>query len=168
MASKGAPLLMNKWKYFLVNFWQCHFYVWSQPVRIHLNQLSKHSLDFLGYLSSVGLNPSVVRSQMLENTFIIDNAIKKFDTIILIIPMIGSLAKARFCNALGHPISKSSWADSSYYDIIDRFVRIYRNISHYHSGSSKKKRICIESNIYFDFLVLELWLVNTTVVCVLF
>ena len=33
MVSKGAPLLMNKWKYFLVNFLQCHFYVWSQPVR---------------------------------------------------------------------------------------------------------------------------------------
>nr|YP_010313905.1 maturase K [Pterisanthes heterantha]UNA63470.1 maturase K [Pterisanthes heterantha] len=141
LASKGAPLLMNKWKYYLVNFWQCRFYVWSQPVRIHINQLSKHSLDFLGYLSSVRLNPSVVRSQMLENTFIIDNAIKKFDTIVPIIPMIGSLAKARFCNALGHPISKSSWADSSDYDIIDRFVRICRNISHYHSGSSKKKNL---------------------------
>ena len=44
LASKGAPLLMNKWKYYLVNFWQCHFYVWSQPLRIHINQLSKHSL----------------------------------------------------------------------------------------------------------------------------
>lgn len=141
LASKGAPLLMNKWKYYLVNFWQCHFYVWSQPVRIHINQLSKHSLDFLGYLSSVRLNPSVVRSQMLENAFIIDNAIKKFDTIVPIIPIIGSLAKARFCNALGHPISKPSWADSSDYDIIDRFVRICRNISHYYSGSSKKKNL---------------------------
>ncbi|WJZ83221.1 hypothetical protein VitviT2T_002921 [Vitis vinifera] len=68
----------------------------SLEVRIHINQLSKHSLDFLGYLSSVRLNPSVVRSQMLENAFIIDNAIKKFDTIVPIIPIIGSLAKARF------------------------------------------------------------------------
>lgn len=51
------------------------------------------------------------------------------------------MAKARFCNALGHPISKPSWADSSDYDIIDRFVRICRNISHYHSGSSKKKNL---------------------------
>nr|UNA62894.1 maturase K [Leea guineensis] len=141
LASKGAPLLMNKWKYYLVNFWQCHFYVWSQPVRIHINQLSKHSLDFLGYLSSMRLNPSVVRSQMLENAFIIDNAIKNFDTLVPIIPMIGSLAKARFCNALGHPISKPAWADSSDYDIIDRFVRICRNLSHYHSGSSKKKSL---------------------------
>nr|YP_010314394.1 maturase K [Cissus tuberosa]UNA63959.1 maturase K [Cissus tuberosa] len=141
LASKGGPLLMNKWKYYLVNLWQCHFYVWSQPVKIHIKQLSKNSLDFLGYLSSVRRNPSLVRSQMLENAFIIDNAIKKFDTIVPIIPMIGSLAKARFCNALGHPISKPSWADSSDYDIIDRFVRICRNISHYYSGSSKKKNL---------------------------
>nr|YP_010314722.1 maturase K [Cissus discolor]UNA64287.1 maturase K [Cissus discolor] len=141
LASKGGPLLMNKWKYYLVNFWQCHFYVWSQPVRIHIKQFSKNSIDFMGYLSSVRRNPSLVRSQMLENAFIIDNAIKKFDTIVPIIPMIGSLAKARFCNALGHPISKPSWADSSDYDIIDRFVRICRNISHYYSGSSKKKNL---------------------------
>lgn len=38
MASKGTPLLLNKWKYYLVNLWQCNFYVWSQPGRIHINQ----------------------------------------------------------------------------------------------------------------------------------
>nr|YP_010156361.1 maturase K [Rodgersia aesculifolia]QQY86883.1 maturase K [Rodgersia aesculifolia] len=141
LASKGTPLLLNKWKYYLVNFWQCNFYVWSQPGRIHINQLSNHSLDFLGYLSSVRLNPSVVRSQMLENSFIIDNAIKKFDIIVPIIPLIRSLAKAKFCNLVGYPISKPAWADSSDSDIIDRFVRLCRNISHYHSGSSKKKSL---------------------------
>nr|QKV45370.1 maturase K [Pectiantia pentandra] len=141
LASKGTPLLLNKWKYYLVNLWQCNFYVWSQPGRIHINQLSNHSLDFLGYLSSVQLNPSVVRSQMLENSFIMDNAIKKLDIIVPIIPLIRSLAKAKFCNVVGDPISKPAWADSSDSDIIDRFVRICRNISHYHSGSSKKKSL---------------------------
>nr|AAM54506.1 maturase K [Fuertesia domingensis] len=141
LASKGTSLLMNKWKYYLVNCWQCHFYVWSQPRRIYRNQLSNHSLDFLGYLSSVRLNPSMVRSQMLENSFLIDNAIKKFDTIVPIIPLIRSLAKAKFCNVLGHPISKPVWSDLSDSDIIDRFGRICRNLSHYHSGSSKKKNL---------------------------
>nr|ACL99541.1 maturase K [Diospyros apiculata] len=138
LASKGTSLLMNKWKYYLVNLWQCYFYMWSQPGRIHRNQLSNHSLDFLGYLSSVRLNPSIVRSQMLENAFLIGNAIKKFDTIVPIIPLIGSLSKAKFCNVLGHPISKPVWSDLSDSDIIDRFGRIYRNLSHYYSGSSKK------------------------------
>nr|YP_009419558.1 maturase K [Symplocos costaricana]ASM46330.1 maturase K [Symplocos costaricana] len=138
LVSKGTFLLMKKWKYYFVNFWQCYFYMWSQPGRIHINQLSNHSLDFLGYLSSVRLNPSMVRSQLLENAFLIGNAIKKFDTLVPIIPLIGSLSKAKFCNVLGHPISKPVWADLSDSDIIDRFGRIYRNLSHYHSGSSKK------------------------------
>nr|ATV98270.1 maturase K [Lecythis pneumatophora] len=138
LASKGTSLLMKKWKYYLVNFWQCYFYVWSQPRRIHINQLSNHFLDFLGYLSSVQLNFSMVRSQMLEKAFLIGNGIKKFDTIVPIIPLIGSLAKAKFCNVLGHPSSKPVWAYLSDSDIIDRFGRIYRNLSHYHSGSSKK------------------------------
>nr|YP_740631.1 maturase K [Nandina domestica]Q09FY0.1 RecName: Full=Maturase K; AltName: Full=Intron maturase [Nandina domestica]ABI49844.1 maturase K [Nandina domestica] len=141
LASKGTPLLMNKWKYYLVNFWQCHFYLWSQPDRIHINQLSNHSLDFLGHLSSVRLKTSVVRSQTLDNSFIIDIAIKKFDTIVPIIPLIGSLAKAKFCNVSGHPISKPAWTDSSDSDIIDRFGRICRNLSHYYSGSSKKNSL---------------------------
>nr|YP_009562714.1 maturase K [Clethra delavayi]QAV58239.1 maturase K [Clethra delavayi] len=138
LGSKGTSLLMNKWKYYLVNFWQYYFYMWSQPGKIHINQLSNHSLDFLGYLSSVRLNPSMVRSQMLQNSFLIGNAIKKFDTIVPITPLIGSLSKAKFCNVLGHPISKPVWADLSDSDIIDRFARIYRNLSHYHSGSLKK------------------------------
>nr|YP_011029993.1 maturase K [Spiraea nipponica]WNV26318.1 maturase K [Spiraea nipponica] len=141
LASKDTPLLMNKWKYYLVNLWQCHSYVWSQPGRIYINQLSKHSLYFLGYFSSMRPNLSVVRSQMLENSFIMDNAMKKLDTLVPIIPLIVSLAKVKFCNALGHPISKSTWADSSDFDIIDRFVRICRNISHYYSGSSRKKSL---------------------------
>uniref|UniRef100_UPI0030039163 maturase K n=1 Tax=Corispermum chinganicum TaxID=1076197 RepID=UPI0030039163 len=141
MASKGTSLLMHKWKYYLIYFWQCHFSVWSQPRRIYINRLSNHSLDFMGFLSNVRLNSSVIRSQMLENSFLIENIIKKFDTIVPIIPLVGSLAKAKFCNILGHPISKSVWTDLSDYDIIDRFGRLCRHISHYYSGSSRKKSL---------------------------
>nr|YP_009575322.1 maturase K [Helichrysum italicum]QBI76804.1 maturase K [Helichrysum italicum]UVF30482.1 maturase K [Helichrysum italicum subsp. picardii]UVF31321.1 maturase K [Helichrysum italicum subsp. picardii] len=141
IASKGTFLLMNKWKYYFVNFWKSYFYLWSQPGRIYINELYNHSIDFLGYRSSVRLEPSMIRSQMLENSFLIDNAIKKFDTLVPIIPLIRSLAKSKFCNALGHPIGKAIWSDFSDSDIIERFGRIYRNLSHYHSGSSKKKSL---------------------------
>nr|ABA61586.1 maturase K [Tiquilia elongata] len=141
LASRGTSLLMNKWKYYLVNFWQSYFYLWSRPGRIYRNQLSNHSLDFMGYLSSVRLNPSMIRSQMLKKAFLVNNPIKKFDTLLPIIPLIGSLAKAKFCNILGNPISKPVWADLSDSDIIDRFGRICRNLSHYYSGSSKKKSL---------------------------
>ncbi|KAJ7941096.1 maturase K [Quillaja saponaria] len=141
LTSKNTPLLMNKWKYYLIHLWKYHFYVWAQPGRIRINELSEYSFDFLGYFSNVRINPSVVRSQMLENSFIIENVMKKLDTIVPIRGIIGSLAKAKFCNALGHPISKPIWADSSDLDIIERFVRICRNISHYYKGSSKKKNL---------------------------
>nr|CBL95201.1 maturase K [Telephium imperati] len=141
LASKGTFLLMHKWKYYLLKFWECHFFLWFQPRRIYINRLSTHSLDFMGFLSSMRLNSSVVRSQMLENSFLIDNTIKKFDPIVPIIPLIGSLAKVQFCNGLGHPISKSAWTDLSDSDIIDRFGRICRNLSHFYSGSSRKKSL---------------------------
>nr|QIB97765.1 maturase K [Moeroris caesiifolia] len=141
LASKDTPLLIKKWKNYLVNLCQCHFSVWFQPAKICINPLAKQSLDFLGYLSSLRLNLSVVRSQMLENAFLIDNAMKKVDTRIPLIPLIRSLAKTKFCNAAGHPISQPFWAGSSDSDIINRFVRICRNLSHYYSGSSKKKSL---------------------------
>nr|QIB97805.1 maturase K [Phyllanthus fluitans]WRY69636.1 maturase K [Phyllanthus fluitans] len=141
LASKDTPLLIQKWKNYIVNLCQCHFLVWFQPAKICINPLSKQSLDFLGYLSSLRLNLSVVRSQMLENSFLIDNAMKKVDTRIPIIPLIRSLAKRKFCNAAGYPISQPIWAGSSDSDIINRFVRICRNLSHYYSGSSKKKSL---------------------------
>nr|YP_010555159.1 maturase K [Pseudostellaria davidii]UYR20580.1 maturase K [Pseudostellaria davidii] len=141
MASKGTSLLMHKLKFYLIYFWQCHFFVWSQARRIYINRLSTHSLDFMGFLSSVQLTSSVVRGQMLENAFIIDNTIKKFDPKIPISLLIVSLAKAKFCNGLGHPISKPIWIDLSDSVIIDRFGRICRNLFHYYSGSSIKKSL---------------------------
>ncbi|KAK9663061.1 hypothetical protein RND81_O319800 [Saponaria officinalis] len=141
LASKGMSFLMLKWKFYLIHFWQCHFSVWSQPSRIYINRLSTHFLDFMGFCSSVQLTSSVVRNQMLENAFLIDNTIKKFDPKIPMSLLIGSLAKAQFCNGLGHPFSKSVWIDLSNSDIINRFSRICRNLFHYYSGSSRKKSL---------------------------
>nr|CAD0393123.1 maturase K [Gomphrena martiana] len=141
LASKGTSLLMHKWKYYFISFWQCYFSVWSQPRRIYINQLLNYSLDFMGFISSVRFNLSVIRSQMLENSFLLENIRNKFDTIVPISPLVGSLAKSKFCNVLGHPIGKSVWTDLSDSDIIDRFGRICRNLSHYYSGSSRKKNL---------------------------
>nr|YP_010184018.1 maturase K [Lloydia tibetica]QVG62864.1 maturase K [Lloydia tibetica] len=141
LASRGAYLMMNKWRYYLVNFWQYYLNFWSQPYRMHINPLLNYSFYFMGYLSSVLINPSAVKNKMLENSFIIDTSIHKFDTIIPVIPLIGSLSKAKFCTVSGHPISKPVWADLSDFDIIDRFGKICRNLSHYYSGSSKKQSL---------------------------
>ncbi|CAN6458712.1 unnamed protein product [Victoria cruziana] len=142
MVSRCTNLLMKKWKYYLINFWQCHFHLWSQLGRIHINELSNHSFYFLGYLSGVRLMPWMIRSQMLENSFMIDTAIKIFDTIVPIFPLIGSLVKAKFCNILGYLISKLVWDELSDSNIIARFGWICRNLSHYHSRSAKKRNLC--------------------------
>nr|YP_009409218.1 maturase K [Aloe maculata]APP88671.1 maturase K [Aloe maculata] len=139
LASRGTHFLMKKWKSHFVNFWQYYFRFWSRPYRIHINHLSNYSFYFLGYLSSLLINSSAVRNQMLENSFLMDTITKKFDTIVPVILLIESLSKAKFCTVSGHPISKPIWADFSDSYIIDRFGRICRNLSHYHSGSSKKQ-----------------------------
>nr|SIP85507.1 maturase K [Campanula rhomboidalis] len=141
LVSKGTSLVMNKWQYYFVNLWQSYFYLWSQPRSIHINQLSNHSLDFIAYFSSVRRRTSTVRNQMLSKLFLSDNAIKKFDTFVPIIPLIGSLVKYKFCNRAGYPSSKAVWVDLTDSHIIDRFGRISRNLSHYYSGSSKKKSL---------------------------
>nr|QWL17021.1 maturase K [Plantago brasiliensis] len=141
LSSKGTSLFMNKWKCYLVTFWQWHFSLWFHPRRISINPLYNHLLEFVGYLSSARMHLATVRSQILENAFLINNAIKKVDTLIPIIPMVTSLAKAQFCNLLGHPTSKPVWTDLSDSNIINRFGHICRNISHYYSGSSKKKSL---------------------------
>nr|AWH04530.1 maturase K [Asclepias aff. aequicornu ShS-2018]AWH05162.1 maturase K [Asclepias boliviensis]AWH07768.1 maturase K [Asclepias mellodora var. mellodora] len=143
LLSRGTALLMTKWKSYLVHFWQSNFDLWFHSRRAHIKQLYKNPLDFMGYLSIVRLNPSRVRGQMLANSFLINIAIsnKKLDTLVPIIPLIGSLAKEKFCNLLGHPISKPVRTDLSDSDIMDRFGRICRNLSHYYSGSSQKKSL---------------------------
>nr|QWV53980.1 maturase K [Hetaeria heterosepala] len=139
LASKGTLILMKKWNFHVVNFWQFYFHFWSQPYRIHIKQLSNYPFSFLGYFLSLQKKTLVVRNQMLENSFLINILTKKLDTIVPVIFLIGSLSKAQFCTISGHPISKPIWTDLSDSDIIDRFCRKCRNLCRYHSGSSKKK-----------------------------
>nr|YP_009571950.1 maturase K [Scurrula notothixoides]QBH75387.1 maturase K [Scurrula notothixoides] len=141
LASKWRFFILNKWNYYLALFFKCRFYVWYQSERI--KRLSKHFLYFLGYLLSANilLNPLLARSQMIENSFLIKNIIKTFDTTVPIIPLVGPLVKAKVGNVLGHPISKLISTDLSDYDIIDLFWHICRNLSHYYRGASKKKSL---------------------------
>nr|WOC92258.1 maturase K [Utricularia triloba] len=141
LSSKGMSRFLKKWKCYLVNFWQWYFSLWFSARKISINQLANHSVEFWGYFSSVRIKLLLVRSQSIENSFIMNNAIKKCDTLVPIIPLLRTLSKAQFCNVLGHPISKPSWADLGDSTIIDRFGRICRNLFHYYSGSSAKKSL---------------------------
>jgi len=50
----------------------------------------------------------VIRSQMLENTFLMNNIMNKLDTTVSIISLIGSLAKMKFYNAAVEPLALKS------------------------------------------------------------
>nr|CBI71357.1 maturase K [Genlisea aurea] len=144
LVSKGMSLFLNKWKSYLIHFWQWYFSMWFSPRKIFMNQLvghSNHSMEFLGYCSNVRMNLLVVRSQILQNSFVMNNTIHKFDTRVSIIPLIRALSKSKLCNIVGHPISNPAWAALADYTIIEQFGRIYRNLAHFHSGSSKKKSL---------------------------
>nr|UCU57574.1 maturase K [Hypericum ascyron]UCU57586.1 maturase K [Hypericum ascyron] len=140
-ALRSTPLIMKKWKYYFVNLFQCHFFVWVQPKKIYIYLLDESSLDFLGYLVNVEFTPSAIRSQMLEHSFLTENTMKKLDTIVPLNPLIKSLTKMKFCNKIGHPLSKPPWADPSDSDLIDRFLCICGDLSQYFSGSSDKKSL---------------------------
>nr|QDF82498.1 maturase K [Cheirostylis chinensis] len=139
MASKGTLILMKKWNFHVVNFWQFYFHFWSQPYRIHIRQLPNYSFSFLGYFLRVQKKTLLLRNQMLENSFLINILTKKLDTIVPVIFLIGSLSKAQFCTISGHPISKPIWTDLSDSDILDRFYQKCKNLCRYPRGSSKKK-----------------------------
>nr|QWX89955.1 maturase K [Aeginetia indica]WRW10962.1 maturase K [Aeginetia indica] len=141
LASKGTSLFMKKWQYLVIFFFQCHFSLWFFPKKIKKKFLSKHSFEILGFFSSFRSKYYVIRSQSIKNSFIINNVVNKVETCVSIIPLLGALTKAKFCNVFGHPISKPNWADFSYYNIINLFGYICRNISHYHSGASSKKNL---------------------------
>nr|YP_010292951.1 maturase K [Eriocaulon alpestre]ULQ65231.1 maturase K [Eriocaulon alpestre]UVH66173.1 maturase K [Eriocaulon alpestre]UVH66258.1 maturase K [Eriocaulon alpestre] len=141
MSSKGIPLFITKWTFYLVYFWQSFFRFFAQSCRVHINQLVNYSFYCLGYLSNVLIIPLLVRNQTLENYFFIDNGIHQLDTIAPTMSIMASLYKTKFCTLSGHPISQPAWTYLSDCDIIDRFSRICRNLLHYYSGSSKKRSL---------------------------
>nr|BAC00904.1 maturase [Cycas multipinnata] len=138
IALRGTYLLVKKWRYHLTNFWQCHFHLRSQPYRISIDELSKNCFSFLGYLFSVQMKTFVVKIKMLDDSFITDPITKEFDPIAPTTLLIGYLAKERFCDISGRPTGRLAWTGLTDDNILHRFDRIWRNILHYYSGSSKK------------------------------
>nr|ABX89556.1 RNA maturase [Araucaria cunninghamii] len=135
IALKGTHLQVKKCRYHLLNFWQCYFHLWFQPYRVCILELSKNCSSFLGFFLSVKMKSLMVRTKMVDDlliTYIITN---EFDAIAPIRSIIGLLAKERFCDISGRPISKLAWTSLSDDDILDRFDRIWRNLFHYYSGS---------------------------------
>nr|QYB21646.1 maturase K [Lagarostrobos franklinii]BBF90823.1 maturase K [Lagarostrobos franklinii] len=135
VALKGSNLQVRKWRYHLIHFWQRYFHLWPQPYRVWILKLPKNCVSFLGYFLSVKMTHLVVRTKMLDNSFITDLITNQIDLIAPIRSIISFLAKEGFCDISGRPISKFAWTSLTDDDILNRFDQIWRNFSHYYSGS---------------------------------
>nr|AAM46757.1 maturase K [Pectinopitys ferruginea] len=135
VALKGSDLQVRKWRYHLLHFWECYFHFWTQPYRVWILKLPKNFFSFLGFSLSVKMTHLVVRTKMLDDSFITDVITNEIDPIAPIRSIISFLAKERFCDISGRPISKFAWTSLTDDDILDRFDRIWRNFFHYYSGS---------------------------------
>nr|WGO00073.1 maturase K [Aongstroemia schreberiana] len=141
IAIRGSNYLAESWSFFFFKFWYYYFNYSLNFSRINIKKLSKNSFSFLGYFFSIKTKNVVVETKMLHNlkkSYIIK---KEFFSIIPILSLIQLLAKEKFCNILGHPISKLAWTTLTDDEIFNRFNQIWRNFFYYYSGCKSKKNL---------------------------
>nr|WGO00059.1 maturase K [Dichodontium pellucidum] len=141
IAIRGSNYLAEIWSFFLFKFWYYYFNYSLNFSRINIKKLSKNCFSFLGYLFSIKTKNIVVETKMLHNlkkSYIIK---KEFYSIIPILSLIQLLAKEKFCDILGHPISKLAWTTLTDDEIFNRFNQIWRNFFYYYSGCKSKKNL---------------------------
>lgn len=141
IAIKSSNYLAEKWSFFLFKFWHYYFYYFLKPYRIIIKKISKSCFSFLGYLFSIQIKKVLVEIKMLDylrKTYIIK---KELYSITPKSSLIELLAKEKFCDILGHPISKLAWTTLTDDEIFNRFDQIWKNFFYYYSGCKNKKNL---------------------------
>nr|CFQ34650.1 maturase K [Gigaspermum repens] len=141
IAIKSSNYLAEKWKFFFFKFWQYCFYYLLKPLKISIKEISKNCFSFLGYLFSIQTKSIMVRPKMVNDLLKIDIAKKELYSITPISSLIESLAREKFCDTLGHPISKLAWTTLTDDEIFNRFDQIWRNFFYYYGGCKNKKNL---------------------------
>jgi hypothetical protein len=141
IAIKSSNYLAEKWSFFLYQFWHYYFYHLFRPFRISIKKISKSCFSFLGYLFGIQIKKVLVETKILDDSkkaYIIK---KELYSITLISSLIELLAKEKFCDTLGHPISKLAWATLTDDEIFNRFDQIWKNFFYYYGGCINKKNL---------------------------
>nr|QWW92535.1 maturase K [Amphidium sp. 49156] len=141
IAIRGSNYLTEIWSFFFFKFWYYYFDYSFKSFRINIKILSKNCFSFLGYLFSIQTKNIVIKTKMLYNlkkNYIIK---KELYSITPILSLIQLLAKEKFCDILGHPISKLAWTTLTDDEIFNRFDQIWRNFFYYYSGCKNKKNL---------------------------
>nr|CFQ34658.1 maturase K [Oedipodiella australis] len=141
IAIKSSNSLAEKWKFFFNKFRQYYFYYLFKSPRISIKEIYKNCFSFLGYLFNIQTKSIMVRPKMVNNLPKINIAKKELYSITPISSLIESLAREKFCDTLGHPISKLAWTTLTDDEIFNRFDQIWRNFFHYYSGCRNKKNL---------------------------
>lgn len=141
IAIKSSTYLAEKWSFFFFKLWDYYFYYLFKPFRISTKKTSRNCFSFLGYLFGVQIKQVLVETKMLhylKKVYIIK---KELYSITPISSLIELLAKEKFCDIFGHPMSKLSWTTLTDDEIFNRFDQIWKNFFYYYSGCKNKKNL---------------------------
>nr|WGO00103.1 maturase K [Trematodon ambiguus] len=141
IAIRGSNYLAEIWSFFFFKFWYYYFSYSFKLSRINIRKLFKTCFSFLGYFFSIQIKNLVVEIKILHNlkkSYIIKKELYSITPILFLIQL---LAKEKFCDILGHPISKLAWTTLTDDEIFNRFDQIWRNLFYYYSGCKNKKNL---------------------------
>nr|CFQ34821.1 maturase K [Splachnum ampullaceum] len=138
---KSSNYLAKKWSFFLFKFWYYYFHYLFKFYRINLEKTSKSYFSFLGYFFSIQIKKVLIKTKMLSNLKKEYITQKELFFVTPIISLVELLAKEKFCNTLGHPISKLVWSTLTDDEIFNRFDQIWKNFFYYYSGCKNKKNL---------------------------
>nr|YP_010715445.1 maturase K [Todea barbara]WDE24586.1 maturase K [Todea barbara] len=135
LALRGTHNSARKWIHYLMILRQSHYHCWIQPYRICIKRLSRNCFFFLGYTLGVQSRIKKVRVGTVDESYITASITKESRSTIPTLLLIESLAREGFCDSSGRPVSRSARTALTDDDILNKFLRIWRSISYYYSGS---------------------------------
>ena len=141
IAIKNSNYLAEKWSFFIFKFWHYYFHHLFKPYRINVKKFFKRCFSFLGYLFGIQIKKVLVKTKMLHDLKKVYIIKKELYSITPISSLIELLAKEKFCDPLGHPISKLAWTTLTDDEIFNRFDQIWKNFFYYYSGCKNKKNL---------------------------
>nr|AMD62012.1 maturase K [Tetraplodon fuegianus] len=141
IAIKSSNYLAEKLSFFFFKFWYYYFHYLFKSYRISIEKISKSYFSFLGYFFSIQIKKVLIETKMLRDLKKIHIIQKELYSITPISSLIKLLAKEKFCDTLGHPISKLAWTTLTDDEIFNRFDQIWKNFFYYYSGCKNKKNL---------------------------
>nr|YP_009549511.1 maturase K [Histiopteris incisa]AYW16670.1 maturase K [Histiopteris incisa] len=138
IAFEGTGYFAKKWIYYFLILLRSHFHYRTEFDEIHLKSLSNGCISFLSYTLTTQLVSKNVQIETTTGSYISISGDKKFYPKVPILLLVKLLAKDKFCDRTGHPVSKLAWAMLADDDILNRFVQIRKIVSLYHSASTNR------------------------------